>query len=240
MEAWTVSVRAPSYRLRNVDTPVRTRPGTRAAGARDDSFDLVSSTESHLKPLDEHGNLVLHNGVLDPRSTVTFAGRNNRLVIEGDVKLDKPTIRFHGDDGEVIIGALAPGAHLNVDIVVADGASVVIGSGVTSEKSLKVRTAPGARVKIGDDTHVGSGVNVNADDPLGLAPGEGERRFDITIGSHVWLIRGTEVRAGADIGDGSVLEQVPLVDDVVPSGQLVRGLPAEAVRPITWDRSQLA
>jgi hypothetical protein len=32
---------------------------------------------------------------------------------------------------------------------------------------------------------------------------------------------------------------VPLVDDEVPAGQLVRGLPATAVRPVTWDRSQL-
>lgn len=199
----------------------------------------MSPSEPRIKPLDDRGNLVVNYGALDNRATVTFAGRNNRLVAEGEVKLTKPAIRFQGDNGEVIIGALAPDTHLSLDIVVADGASVTIGAGVTSEKSLRITTASGAKVTVGEDTHAGARVIVVADDALGLGPGEGERRHDVSIGSHVWLVRGVEVRAGAKIGDDSVLELVPLVDDEVPAGQLVRGLPATAVRPVTWDRSQL-
>ncbi|MGO3152080.1 MAG: acyltransferase [Galactobacter sp.] len=199
----------------------------------------MSPTDSRIKPLDDRGNLVVNYGALDHRATVTFAGRNNRLVAEGDVKLSKPSIRFQGDNAEVIIGAVAPDTNLSLDLVVADGASITIGAGVTSEKSLRITTAPGAKVSIGEDSHMGARVVVTADDALGLGPSSGEDRHDVTIGSHVWLLRGVEVRAGARIGDGAVLELVPLVDDELPGGFLVRGLPATPVRPITWDRSQL-
>lgn len=53
-------------------------------------------------------------------------------------------------------------------------------------------------------------------------------------------MRATEVRAGTKIGDGAVLEMVPLVDDEVPAGMLVRGLPATAVRPVTWTQESLS
>jgi acetyltransferase-like isoleucine patch superfamily enzyme len=235
MEAWPACDRPASIIPALHHLAVFTAPNT----PRDDSFTLVSSTDSRIKPLDDRGNLVVNYGALDHRATVTFAGRNNRLVAEGEVRLDKPTIRFQGDDGEVIIGAAVQETHLNLDLVVADGASIRIGAGVTSEKSLRITTAPGAKVVIGDDSHIGARVVVNADDALLLGPGEGERRHDVTIGDHVWLLRGVEVRAGARIGDGAVLELVPVVDDEVPEGQLVRGLPATPVRAITWDRSQL-
>lgn len=205
----------------------------------DGIFKHVSPTDSRIKPLDDRGNLVLNYGALDHRATVTFTGRNNRLVAEGEVKLAKSTFRFQGDNGEVIIGAVSPDSQLSLDVVVADGASITIGAGVTSEKSLRITTAPGAKVTIGDDSHMGARVVVTADDALGLGPGPEESRDDVTIGSHVWLLRGVEVRAGARIGDGAVLELVPLVDDELPAGFLARGLPATPVRQITWDRSQL-
>lgn len=206
---------------------------------RDGSFKFVSSSDFRTRPLDERGNIVAQDGTLDSRAVVTFAGRNNRLVVDGTVKLDKVNIRFRGSNAQVTIGALEPGHHLSLDLTVGDGAAVEIGSKVTSEKFLTVSTTDGAQVRIGSGSHVGPNVSVLADDSRGMGPGTGERRHDVTIGAHVWIMRGTEVRSGASIGDGCVLELVPIVDEPIPAGMLVRGLPATAVRPVSWDRDSL-
>ncbi len=198
------------------------------------------STDFRTRPIDDRGNLVAHEGALDPRATVNFAGRHNRLVVDGTTRLDKVTIRFRGDDAQVVIGALEPGDHLSLDLTVGAGATIEIGAGVTSEKTLTVVAAPGAHVRIGAGSHLGTNVGIVADDSRGLGPVSGERRHDVTIGERVWIMRGAEIRAGAAIGDGAVLELTPIVDDAVPAGQLVRGLPATPVRAVAWDRESLA
>ncbi|RKW69746.1 hypothetical protein DWQ67_11670 [Galactobacter caseinivorans] len=199
----------------------------------------VTSSDFRTRPLDERGNIVAQDGTLDQRAHVAFAGRNNRLVIDGQVRLDKVTIRFRGDNAQVTIGALAPGERLSLDLSVADGAKIEIGANVTTEKVLTVATTDGAHVRIGAGSHLGNNVSIVADDSRRLGPRQDERRNDVTIGANVWIMRATEVRAGANIGDGAVLEMVPLVDDELPAGMLVRGLPATAVRPVTWDPESL-
>lgn len=208
--------------------------------AGDGSFKRVSSSDFRTRPLDERGNIVAQDGTLDARAQVSFAGRNNRLVVDGKTRLDKVAIRFRGDNAQVTIGALAPGERLSLDLSVADGASIEIGAHVTTEKTLTVATAQGAQVRIGAGTHLGPNVSVVADDSRGLGPGQEQHRHDVSIGSGVWIMRATEVRAGTKIGDGAVLEMVPLVDDEVPAGMLVRGLPATAVRPVTWTQESLS
>lgn len=199
----------------------------------------MTSSDFRTRPIDDRGNLVAQNGALDHRATVSFSGRHNRLVVDGDVKLDRVTIRFRGDNGQVVIGAVEPGTHLSLDITVAEGAKVEIGAGVTSEKTLTVVTASGANVNIGAGCHIGTNVSVVADDSRGLGRLSGDSRHDVVVGERVWIMRGAEIRSGASIGNGSVLEMTPIVDEELPAGQLVRGLPATPVRPVFWDRETL-
>lgn len=200
----------------------------------------MSTSDFRTRPLDERGNIVAQDGTLDQRAHVAFAGRNNRLVVDGKVRLDKVVIRFRGDNAQVTIGALAPGERLSLDLSVADGAIIEIGSNVTAEKTLTVATADGAHVRIGNGTHLGTNVTIVADDSRRLGPRQDKHSHDVSIGNNVWVMRATEIRAGAKIGDGAVLEMVPLVDDELPAGMLVRGLPAAPVRPVTWSAESLS
>jgi len=200
---------------------------------------LVTSADSTRPPFDAKGNLIAHHGALDTHSAVDFAGRHNRLVAEGSVALDRISATFLGDDAQLVIGAVGPGEHLSLDVTLGANASVTIGAGVTSEKTLVIVAEAGATVRIGAGSHFGPHVDIMASDALGLGTSDGPDRHDVSIGEHVWVMRGAELRAGTDIGDGAVLEMTPLVDHELPAGQLVRGLPATPVRPVTWDRSSL-
>lgn len=199
----------------------------------------VSTLESPYRPLDERGNLVVQDGSLDATSVVRFDGRHNRLVIDGSVAPSRVNIHFLGDDAQVVVGAINAEALLGLDLQVAAGSRIEIGPGVSSEEPLSITTAPGASVHIGSGSHFGSGTTITAEDRFGFGAGSGEHRHDVTVGAHVWIVQDTELRGGTEIGDGAVLELVPLVDDAVPAAQLVRGLPATAVRPVTWDRAEV-
>jgi len=195
----------------------------------------VSTVTSPSFPLDERGNLVVQDGTLDRDAQVHFEGRHNRLVVDGTVAPAHLDIHFLGDDAQVVIGALEADTELNLDITVGAGASVEIGAGVSTGTGCTLTVAPGAQVRIGAGTHLGPHVSVEAEDPHGFT---GQQ--DVTVGSHVWVMGETSLRGGTAIGDGAVLQMVPLVDHEVEAGQLVRGLPAIPVRPVTWDRADLA
>lgn len=194
----------------------------------------MTTTDFLSRPIDERGNVVAQGGALKQGHRVTFGGRHNRLVMDGSTPLDKVDIKFLGDGGQVVVGSLGEGHQLSLELHVAPGSSIHIGNDVTAEGALRIRTTDGASVTIGDGCHFGTGVSILAEDVNGFS-GLAEGGADVVVGGNVWIVGGSALRGGTRVGDGAVLEQTPLIDHEVEAGKLTRGLPASAVRPVSWD-----
>lgn len=189
----------------------------------------------HTSPLDSRGNFVAHHNTLPDDAVLTFEGRNNRVVIDGSVPLTGLKAHFLGDNGQLVIGSSDQG--LNIEVVVAENANVVIGENVATDGALTINTVPEARVAIGSGCYFRTEVSIDADAAASL---DASSENVVTIEDRV-LVTGsaTQFRAGAHVGAGSVLEMTPIIDEAIPEASLVRGLPATVVRKASWSREHL-
>ncbi len=186
-------------------------------------------------PLDSRGNFVAHHNTLPSDVEFTFEGRNNRVVIDGSVMLSGLKARFLGDNGQLVIGS--SNKNLNIEVIVAESANIVIGENVTTEGVLNIATVPEAQVSVGSDCYFRTDVWIDADSEASFG---GASKNAVTVENQV-LVTGSDVqlRAGSHIGTGSILEMTPLIDEEIPAGSLVRGIPATIVRKAQWSRNNL-
>jgi maltose O-acetyltransferase len=93
-----------------------------------------------------------------------------------------------------------------------------------------------ARITIGDDTRIGSGVQLlTPTHPLepGLRREGWESAEPITIGTNVWLGAAVVVCPGVTIGDDTVVGAGSVVTTDLPAGVLAVGNPARVIRTFT-------
>lgn len=87
-------------------------------------------------------------------------------------------------------------------------------------------------IQIGDDSLIAMDVLIMDTDHHVI---EGnDRTRPVTIGSHVWIGARASVLKGVTIGDGAVIAAAAVVTSDVAPGYLAAGVPARAVRPVTW------
>lgn len=123
-----------------------------------------------------------------------------------------------------------------------------------------ILVAPGARLSVGDDVSIVSGVTIEAwhdirigsnvligqfssifdDDRHDAEPGAVRTKGPLVIEDNVWLTRNVSVLPGVTIGEGSVIGANSVVTKDIPPRSFAAGAPARVIRelavPAGWVR----
>jgi len=194
---------------------------------------------------DERGNRILYDGRLDEKVKLAFSGSNNTLVVEQGARLGSLTVDFNCDNGRLSIGRSEGVPAFSAAIRVGQDAQVVIGHDVSTTTTVAMSAVEGARLRVGDDVMIASGVQVRCDDGHPIFDVRTGRRVnparDIVIGDHVWIGLGAMLLGGASLGSGSVVGAGSVVTGRFPNNCVVAGVPARLVRrDVAWERPHLS
>lgn len=120
------------------------------------------------------------------------------------------------------------------------GSRCVIGANFSCVEAM-INFSENAKVEIGDDCMLSSGINIWNWDGHTILDESGNcinHARDIYIGNHVWVGMQVSISKGAFISDNSVVGQKSLVSKKFPqSNVLIAGVPAKILKErINWDR----
>jgi acetyltransferase-like isoleucine patch superfamily enzyme len=138
------------------------------------------------------------------------------------------------------------------------GGTIELGGGVVLWPNVKLSAystgSSLARLRIGDDTHVGDRTEIHCGHEVSIGAGcaiswdvvildrdyhaldaDDEQRRPVRIGDHVWIGCRAIVLKGVTIGPGAVVAAGAVVTEDVPARALVAGNPARVVREaVSW------
>lgn len=207
--------------------------------------EMAISLKSISPYADMNGNTLIFKG--DPgngRSVdILISGKNNSLIIHPDALFSRLRIDFRGDNNCIKIGRSWGPRPTHWFINVGHGCVVDIGDDVTTTDTVYIVAAEGARVCIGNDCMLATGVELRATDSHAIYQQDGGARLnhsqDVIVGDHCWLATQAVIMPGATLGTGSVLGHRATLLDKAPENAVVVGTPARAVRSgIEWRRPQ--
>lgn len=166
--------------------------------------------------------------------SVTFYGKNGKLIIHERVRLLGANLHIH-DDATIEIGAktLYRGtlrAHV--------GCTIKLGEAVHCNSHLTISSAEETNVTVGDRCLVSAAVIRPSDMHAIYDRTTGQRvNFgrDVVIGNDVWLAQDCFILKGVTIGEGCAIAARAVVTRDIPPHCIAAGNPARVVREnITW------
>jgi maltose O-acetyltransferase len=152
-----------------------------------------------------------------------------RLINDATPEQDDERDRWLGE----LLGSFGAGSNIRPPFRCEYGYQISVGDRVFANFGLVCLDV--ARIKIGDDTQIGPGVQLlTPTHPLEPGPRrEGwESAEPVTIGRNVWLGGGVVVCPGVTIGDDTVVGAGSIVVRDLPAGVLAVGNPARVVRSL--------
>ncbi len=194
---------------------------------------------------DHRGNVIVSPKELSRNIHVLFRGANNRITIDSNARIERLSVTFDGNHGELVIGASTSVGGGMWNIRVGEDSRVSIGDNVSTTSVVVVSAVEGTKVTIGSNSMLASGVQLRADDGHAIYEVQSKKRVnhskDIEIGSYVWLAYGVMVLGGTSIGSGSVIGLGSIVKASLPNNVVAVGNPARIVkRDIAWERPHLS
>jgi 2,3,4,5-tetrahydropyridine-2,6-dicarboxylate N-acetyltransferase len=147
---------------------------------------------------------------------VEVLGRNSALPL-----LDLRKVEARVEPGAVI----REGARIAKDCVVMMGAVINIGAEVGRGTMVDMNAVLGARAIIGKNCHIGAGAVI-----AGVL--EPPSKKPVVVGDNVLVGANAVVLEGVRIGKGSVVAAGAVVIKNVPSGVVVAGIPAKAIKKV--------
>lgn len=185
---------------------------------------------------DENGNTIeapsaLHN------VQVEFKGKNNKLIITPNSKINNSKIFFPSDNGVCLVGDCWYKGALRIGY----DCLIILGARVSCTNPSPIFTAERSFAIIGDDAMIGSSTNIRGEDSHAIYDVESGDRSNpsrnIILGAHVWVADHVTILSNTTIGAGSVVGTRSLIKGKFPNNSLIVGLPAKAVKKnIAWER----
>lgn len=205
----------------------------------------MTKVTSLAKYSDAHGNIIDCNATIPGDISITFKGKNNRIVVADKARVVKLSVTFDCDNGTLIIGSNTKVGGISMNIRVGQDGTVKIGDNVSTTSTCVVSAVEGATVSFGNDVMIATNNQFRADDGHPIFSVETGKRVnparDITIGDHVWFAFGAVALGGATVGNGSVIGFGSLVTGRIPNNVVAVGSPAKVIRRhIAWERPHLS
>lgn len=176
--------------------------------------------------------------------SLIMSGRNNQLIIEQGVRLNKCRIVIGGDNNKVIM-------HRNVKfyeggrIKLEDENNVIeLGENSDFVNCFFAVSDYNSKVIVGKDCMFSAKIVVRNSDVHSILNDKGERinhAKDTLFGDRVWVGYGAHILKGSRIGDDSIIGTRSVVSGLhIPQGCVAVGTPARIVKQnIHWCRERL-
>lgn len=196
-------------------------------------MEVITSTQ-------EIGSLV-HNTILGAPQLdggkIRFAGQGNILCCEAGVTLKNCSIFFRYSNALVYLCKPRGGYALSLEA--EQDSTCYIGKNFRARTTVKIVTAPGKTVFIGDDCLFSRGIMIRASDAHLIYSGVTHQRINpsksIFIGDHVWLgqevfpLKGTQIGSGSIVGARGVIPGKRIPSNTCWAGNPVRQVSLEPV-----------
>lgn len=191
-----------------------------------------------------NGNLFCCDGVL-LNTSVKLIGNNNRIIIQGGVKLLDAEIMVCGSNNSLIIqegtqvrkGGRLWAENENNHISIGRGADIGENFFVTARDY-------NTNITIGDGCLFSADVIIRNSDAHSILDSDGKRTNpgqSVTIGDRVWIGYGANVLKGACIGDDCIIGTQSVVSRLQsPPNSIIAGNPARVVKQgVHWDKARI-
>lgn len=205
----------------------------------------VNTLETLSDYVDEQGNRIESPTAHGRNISVTFSGKNNKIIVHPQANIGRLKVTFDGDNGTLRIGHHADTGWLQANIRIGEDSTVEFGNNVSTTAICVISAVEGTTVTFGNDVMIASGNQFRADDSHPIFDVKTGVRVnpskDIIIGNHVWFAFESCALGGAVVGDGSVIGFRSVVTGEIPSNAVAVGAPAKVVRrSIAWERPHLS
>lgn len=111
---------------------------------------------------DDKGNTIEFHGTTEANSSVTFRGRNNKIVIDPETNIASLSVSMECDNGALTIGPSR--FKFSARIRIGQDSSVAIGRNVSSTGPVDISACEGTEVSIGNNCMIALEVRIRADD----------------------------------------------------------------------------
>lgn len=161
-----------------------------------------------------------------------------RIILNGCLQLGANGQGFYGrpsilrmDKGSSLITNGEFAFMYGADVILFSDAKLVLGKGSFINSDCKIRCHK--EITIGDDCAISHDFTIMDSDAHYL---DGDNNTKpIHIGNHVWIGTRVTILSGVHVGDGAVIAAGSLVNQDVPGGCLVGGVPAKVIKEkVTW------
>lgn len=120
-------------------------------------------------------------------------------------------------------------------------ALILLGQGLTSNRTNMLAEGPDGAVLVGDDAMFATGITLRTSDSHAIIDLGARRQVNfpepVVIGPHVWIGQEALVMKGVTIGAGSIVAGRAVVTRPVPPRALAAGVPARVIREnVSWTR----
>lgn len=177
------------------------------------------------------------------KTRIVFNGKNNKLIIDKDVRLFNCNFFILGENNTIIIGEKS--ILNNCDFWMEDNDNYIkLGASTTINGTTQIACIEGCRVIIGNDCMLSSEISIRTGDSHSIIDNEGARinsSKDVMIGNHVWIgtrciiNKGTIIRDNSIVGAGAVVTKVFNESNII-----IAGNPARIIRnDIGWRRERI-
>lgn len=212
------------------------KPGSMEPG----STPLPHMRGGTLELLNAEENEIIGSPKIDNKCSVTFKGKNNRLIIGSNVKLNNIKIIFHGCNGKLEI---QDQCSLVGDFRVVGNGSITIGEGTVFNKACWIQSLDNTEVCIGEKC-LFANVRIRTSDMHSIIDLNTNERINpdasVKIGNRVWVAENVYIYKGVNIGHGSIIGAGSIVVKNIPDNSLAVGIPAKVVKQdVSWDVRRL-
>lgn len=180
-------------------------------------------------------NKILGNPTIE-YSKIHFAGKNNIIFCESNVKLWGCNIVFKGNNSLIYLSS-SNGYCLNVQIV--HDSVLFIGKNNDLIPPIHINVQEHQNLIIGDDCSIGSNTNIRTGDAHIIYDRESKTRLNmgssVVIGDHVWLGHQIYVDKGVSIGSGAVVEN----NSHIPSNATLKSNTIYSGNPVNLIKSDV-
>lgn len=189
-----------------------------------------------IKDVEEINNLADNKVIGTPvmnSSVISFAGKNNILVCEENVRLHNSKITFHGNNSVVY---LSSNRHIYyVDISLYFNSAMYFGADNYFNGPIHIVISEETNVVFGKEGLCSFGVWLRTADPHLVYDCDSHKRINpsksIFVGDHVWIGQDVLLLKGANICSGSIISAKSCVTSkTIPSNTVFGGVPARLAK----------
>ena len=172
------------------------------------------------------------------KNKIKIKGNNNKILVEGSIKISKSKIVIKGDNNTLHV---KDGAKINGSFfeILGDGCQIIIGkNSIIGDGCYLSAKEENITLTIGDDCMLSRNAKLMTSD---VHPVFQEGKIingakNITLGDKVWIADDVVILKGVNIGKGSVIGIGSVLTRSVPNNSIAAGNPAKVIKEnIDWD-----